>query len=304
MPVGIWEPEPSAPGSDLVDAPTVLAVHGITASHRVWASVAQRLPELRVIAPDLRGRGRSRDLPGPYGIAGHADDLARVMDHLEVPSAIVVGHSMGGFVTVATVARHSSRVAGVVLVDGGLPLIVPEGLTTDEVTAAILGPAQQRLSMTFADRDSYRRFFMAHPSFARWTDAITDYVDYDLVGEPGNYRAATRLEALRTDSRDLHDGGDWLPAGLAALAAPTPFLRAPLDLMNEEPGLFPAGWVDSWRRRFPSVDVREVPGANHYSLLFVDPGLAMIAAAVHDVLDAAVHSGRIPRVPSPKPARG
>ena len=45
---------------------TVLAVHGITASAYCWPAVAEALPEgWRLVAPDLRGRGASRDLPGP-----------------------------------------------------------------------------------------------------------------------------------------------------------------------------------------------------------------------------------------------
>jgi lipase len=279
--VGIWEPAP-----DAGEALTVLLVHGITASHRAWVSVAARLPELRVIAPDLRGRGRSRDLPGPYGITGHADDLAAVLDHLAVPAATVVGHSMGGFVTVAMMARHRDRVAGAVLVDGGLPLPVPEGLTPDEVSAAILGPAQQRLTMTFADREAYRDFFRRHPAFTEWTDATTDYVDYDLVGEPGAFHPSTSFEAMAADSRSQQDGEDWLMSGLGALPAGTPFLRSPRGLLNQEPGLFPTQWVARWQREFPTLDVRDVAGTNHYTLLFNDVGLTAVVTAVRDVRSA------------------
>ena len=275
--VGIWEPtgDASEPAG-----PPVLAVHGITASHRAWVSVAARLPGARIIAPDLRGRGRSNQLPGPFGITGHADDLARVLDHLDVPSAIVMGHSMGGFVTVATMHRHPDRVAGAVLVDGGLPLPIPEGLTPDEATAAILGPVQRRLTMTFADHEAYRDFFRAHPAFTDWTDATTDYIDYDLVGEPGNYHPSTSFEAMAADSRAQQDGEDWLLPGLAALPAGTPFLRAPRGLLDEEPGLFPAPWVARWAAEFPGLDVREVAGTNHYTLLFNDAGTAAIVGAL------------------------
>lgn len=280
--VGVWEPSVAAS-----DAPAVLAVHGITASHRAWVTVAERLPGVRVIAPDLRGRGRSNGLPGPYGITTHADDLARVLDHFELPAAVVLGHSMGGFVTVATFHRHRDRVAGVVLVDGGLPLPVPAGLTPDEATAAILGPAQRRLSMTFADHAAYHDYFRAHPAFAQWSDATTDYLDYDLVGEPGNYRPATVVEAMAADSRSQQDGEDWLLPGLAALPAGTPFLRAPRGLLDQEPGLFPAPWVDRWVGEFPAIEVREVAATNHYTLLFNEPGVAAITGAVADVLVAA-----------------
>jgi pimeloyl-ACP methyl ester carboxylesterase len=58
----------------------------------------------------------------------HADDLLAVLDHLELPSVLVAGHSMGGFVAAAFVARHGRRTAGTLLVDGGLPFPpLPEG---------------------------------------------------------------------------------------------------------------------------------------------------------------------------------
>ena len=72
--VTVWGP---------ADAPPVLAVHGITASSRAWAALSRHLPEVRLLAPDLRGRGRSRDLPVSTGLRHHAADLLRVM--LEAP---------------------------------------------------------------------------------------------------------------------------------------------------------------------------------------------------------------------------
>src|SRR5688500_7391893 len=62
----------------------VLAAHGITANSRSFGAVAAALGQLRddvtLVAPDLRGRGRSGSLPGPYGITAHVDDCVRVLD--------------------------------------------------------------------------------------------------------------------------------------------------------------------------------------------------------------------------------
>ena len=69
------------------DAPAVLLIHGVTASHLSWPLVAERLPDVRVIAPDLRGRGRSNGLAGPAGLAAHARDLVAVLDALGVERA-------------------------------------------------------------------------------------------------------------------------------------------------------------------------------------------------------------------------
>ena len=102
------------------DAPVVLAAHGVTANHLAWQPLGG-LDRFTVVAPDLRGRGRSNDLAGRAGMDRHADDLLAVVDHLGLDRPLVVGHSMGGFVAAAFVERHGERAGGTVLVDGGLP---------------------------------------------------------------------------------------------------------------------------------------------------------------------------------------
>ena len=159
--VGIWEPAQNADP----EVATVVFIHGVTASHRAWVTVADRLPDVRIVAPDLRGRGRSNGLPGPYGLAQHADDIAATLEFLGIPDAVVVGHSMGGFVAAAFNARHPDRVRSLVLVDGGLPLAGPVDL----------GLAARRLTMTFPDHESYRELWKSHPAFAAdWGDAVRD----------------------------------------------------------------------------------------------------------------------------------
>src|SRR5680860_1906273 len=70
--VAVWEPGGPAQGP----VPTVLAIHGITANHLCWPLLAQALPDVRIVAPDLRGRGRSNALPGPYGCLLYTSDAA------------------------------------------------------------------------------------------------------------------------------------------------------------------------------------------------------------------------------------
>src|SRR5207248_1989 len=127
----------------------VLAIHGITASSMSWPAVARRLPHSHtVVAPDLRGRGDSAGLPGPWGMSQHAEDMVAVLDAIGVHRAVVTGHSMGAFVAVVLAAAHPDRVERLVLVDGGLPLSLPEGLDSDGVLDATLGPAIARLRET------------------------------------------------------------------------------------------------------------------------------------------------------------
>src|SRR4249919_1509912 len=83
----------------------VLAIHGITSSSRSWPLLAREL-DRPVVAPDLRGRGRSNRLPGPVGLVAHAEDCAAALRAVTDEPAVVVGHSMGGFVATVLAAQH------------------------------------------------------------------------------------------------------------------------------------------------------------------------------------------------------
>lgn len=249
---------------DLAAGPPVLAIHGITASSMAWVEVAGRL-ERPVVAPDLRGRGGSGGLPGPYGMAAHAEDCVAVLDALGVDAATVVGHSMGGFVASVLTHRHPDRVARLVLVDGGAPLAPVDD--PDEG----LGPAARRLRMRFPSKESYRDFWRAHPAFADWSPAIEAYVDYDLTGAGDQLRSRVSEEAMRSDFADLHTGAAGR-AAFAALPAGTPFLRAERGMFDEPTPLYPDP------DQLAGLAVKTIPGTNHYTILFGDAGAAAVVA--------------------------
>jgi lipase len=243
----------------------VFAIHGLTASSQAWLEVATAL-DRPVLAPDLRGRGGSGDMPGPYGMAAHAADCVAVLDALGIDRADVVGHSMGGFVASVLAHRYPARVARLVLVDGGAPLPPPHG-----GPETMIGPAARRLEMRFASPEAYRDHWRAHPSFAEWTPAVQAYVDYDLTGPEGDLRSKVSAAAMRADFTDLHTG----PAGLGAFAAlpdGVPFVRAERGMLDQETPLYAD--LDLLSR----LKVTTVPGANHYSILFGDAGVSAVVA--------------------------
>ena len=271
--VGEWSPEDPA-------APTVIAVHGITASHMSWAMVAHALPEVRLIAPDLRGRGRSAELPGPFGMARHAADLEAVIKALDVPRALLIGHSMGGFVAVVTSHLYPDRFSQVLLVDGGLPLAIPTGISERDLLQATLGPASQRLSMTFADHQAYLEFWKKHPAFADcWSQAVADYANYDLTGAEPLLRPSCSIEAMTEDSMELY-GGESVLAALAEPRQPLTLLTAPRGLLNQTPGLYGASEIARWRAELPASTIREVPDVNHYTIVMGAAGAGAVAREV------------------------
>jgi lipase len=274
---GVWEPDAPSSGA-------VLAVHGISASHLAWQLVAAALPGARVIAPDLRGRGGSRTLPGPWGMPQHATDLVALLDATGVERATVVAHSMGAFAAVTLAHRYPDRVSRLVLVDGGLPLPLPAGAIGEDLPKALLGPAAERLSMTFADRQSYREFWKVHPAFVdNWSSAVEEYVDYDLVAGEFGLSPASSLEAVSADSLQLAGFDGYLEV-FASIHYPIPFLRAPRGLLNQLPALYSPEQIREWELRLPNLQVHDVPDVNHYTIVMSQRGALAVAATVTGVM--------------------
>lgn len=261
------------PGS----GPVVLAAHGITANALAFARLAEELDgRVQLVAPDLRGRARSNALPGPYGMAAHAADLIAVADHLGAERVTLAGHSMGGFVVATTAADHPDRVGGALLIDGGAALPMPAGLDVDAVLQAVIGPAMQRLSMTFDGEQAYLDFFHAHPALKpHWGPAIEAYVLRDFTGD----RSTCSLEAVRADATDTLIEKTTVDA-VHRLSCPARLMWADRGLMDEEQGLYDLGRIAAAGLRIPVENVADV---NHYSILFDDAAVAAVATRIVDL---------------------
>ncbi|MBF6327086.1 alpha/beta fold hydrolase [Nocardia transvalensis] len=101
------------------DGPLVLALHGLTGHGRRWAALAtEHLPDLRIVAPDLRGHGRSTALP-PWTFEAVVDDLIGLLDD---GPAVVVGHSFGGAAAMHLAHRRPDLVRALALLDPAIGL--------------------------------------------------------------------------------------------------------------------------------------------------------------------------------------
>jgi pimeloyl-ACP methyl ester carboxylesterase len=249
----------------------VVAVHGITASHVAWRAAVRALLEhadVCVLAPDLRGRGRSAHLPPHARFDVHVDDVVSVLDRLGVERALLAGHSMGAYVAARVAADHPRRASGVVLVDGGLPLApLGDGEDPDEVLEKTLGPALARLRMTFASAERYVDFWREHPAFSgAWSEDLEAYVRADLTGEPGALRSLTSEAAARVDGRALLLDAPTRTA-TERVRAPIGLLRAPRGLLDDDRVMIPDSALDAFLAKRPEVDAELVADVNHYTLL-------------------------------------
>jgi pimeloyl-ACP methyl ester carboxylesterase len=249
----------------------VVAAHGITSSAMAFAAVARALPpDWTLIAVDLRGRGRSNALPGPYGMDRHAEDLIAVAEQVGGGPVVLTGQSMGAYAALRAAARSPGRFTRLVLIDGGLPLPVPAGADPAAILESTVGPAVARLKMTFPSEQAYVEFFKNHPALAAsWNEDLTAYVRYDATGEPGAIRSRADPEAVAADGTDLIVSAASFADDLGSLRLPAMLLYAPRGMLGQEPGILPQPLVEQWTQR-GVLQARLIPDCNHYTIL-TDP---------------------------------
>jgi len=194
----------------------VVFVHSLAGNTSQWsAQLAHLRKSRRAIAIDLRGHGLS--LPpadGDYSIEALSRDIDTVVRGIQVPEFVLVGHSMGGIVSLAFAHAHPGRVAGILLADpAGDVRKVPE--------------------------EEIRQFMEALESDA-YTDAIEDWWNQMLSGSDAAVRSRV-IRDLRSTPRETVVGifkallhHDPLTA-LSAYRGPilsivTPFNDAPYSL--------------------------------------------------------------------------
>jgi pimeloyl-ACP methyl ester carboxylesterase len=176
-------------------APTVVLLHGWIASgginwYQVFGPASQHF---HVLAPDLRGHGRGVRARKRFTLADCADDVASLLEQLEVPSAIMVGYSMGGPVAQLMWKRHRSKVDGLVLCATSHSFVpgMRARLTFTTVMAAAAGTTRAGQLFTLLPRSIARQIApvttKGRPdTLQRWAAAEMGRHDIRLLLEAGN----------------------------------------------------------------------------------------------------------------------
>ena len=192
------------------DERVVLAIHGGTSSHAVWSTIVDQLAgAATVIAPDFRGAAGSEHVGPPYGLRTHADDMRRVLDHFEVDRAVITGWSLGGFIAANAAVELGDRAAALVLVDGGIPLPLPEGFDPVEVRDQLMEPALEQsregrlqgVNFAAMSADVLDTLTGITREAARLVDAPVSFVwaERGLQGEPTGYYALDAVHAFAAE---------------------------------------------------------------------------------------------------------
>ena len=271
----------AVPGGDLTyevhagASEPILAIHGISSHRRLWSWLHATAPELTLVAPDLRGRADSVDVPGPFGLARHADDLALLLDAHGLTTVPVVGMSMGAFVAVELRRRHPDRVASLTLVDGGFPLDPPPGLTPDKVEVAF-ADRTGRLDRRWESVDAYLRYFCATtgPLLDPLDPLVRTYLEHDL--RDGLVRLSP--EALVEDGRDTFFGAvPWQDLGV-----PVRWAHAEWGVGPGSAPMYPAEAVERYAPQCATVVALD--GLDHAGAIMTPRGAQATASLVREAI--------------------
>ena len=110
------------------DGRAIVFSNSLGTDFRIWDDVIGRLPAgFRVVCCDKRGHGLSEATPFPYKMTDLVEDLAALLEHIEVRKAVVVGLSVGGMIAQGLAALRPDLVSGLVLVDTAHKIGTVEG---------------------------------------------------------------------------------------------------------------------------------------------------------------------------------
>ena len=221
----------------------VILIHGFPLSSELWTPQRAALSaRYRVIAPDLRGHGRSDPPHGAATISTYADDIVAIMDGLGIGEATVGGLSMGGYVTMALLARHPERVRGVML------------LATKAPGDTAAGKQARNEMIRAAEAEGAAA--VAEKMLPKMLTSRTRAENPELTEFVRSMMAATPVEGIVGALHALRDRPDST-AVLQGLRMPA------LILVGSEDELTPPAEAEAMQRAIPGARLELVPDAAH-----------------------------------------
>ncbi|GAA4439526.1 alpha/beta hydrolase [Actinokineospora soli] len=152
------------------DGVPLLALHGVTGhGARFRRLAAEHLPEHRVIAPDLRGHGRSPALP-PWTLEQHAADVLAVLDTRGLGTVRVMAHSFGGVVALHLARIAPERISALLLLDPAVHVLPEDALANASCAGDTRPDREQAFAAQRGDWPGVADVVVAEEVEAHWTE--------------------------------------------------------------------------------------------------------------------------------------
>ena len=235
--------------------PPLVFVHGIACAHDDWRAQLDYFRARRcVVAGDLRGHGASTGDPAQCDIETYGADVRALLHALDLPPAVLIGHSMGCRVVLQVYADAPQRVAGLVLVEGSR-------LGTGDPQMAEQAARQQIRAVGYT---AFLRGFFDGMFLEGSDPAVKERIVRRALALPEAIGAALFPRVVRWDAQSLD-------SALARVAVPmlviqstyvTPQrVRVPLEPGASTP------WLELIRHAVPTAQIDIVSGAGHFAMV-------------------------------------
>jgi pimeloyl-ACP methyl ester carboxylesterase len=241
----------------------ILCIHGLTANSRFWDCLASALsPHHRVIAMDLRGRGLSDKPPTGYSIEHHCKDVLALMNDQGLERPVLMGHSLGAFISLVFSAKYPQRVDRLILVDGG------GKLTKTQMAKVFAGikPSLDRLGKTFPSFEYYISQMKQALYLQPWNSYMETYFHYEVEKVKGGLRSRVHPKHIEEEAKNL--GKVDSRQFYKKVTSPTLILRATKGMLADDDLLLPEDVAERMVRQIPKAKRVDLEGTNHYSILF------------------------------------
>lgn len=236
----------------------IIAIHGLTGTYKNMHYYSERFGgDYRVIAVDLRGRGNSAQADADTSIFKHAEDILALLKELKIDNPILLGFSMGAFIS-AIVASRLESVQGLILLDGAAK--------ATEHQRGIVQPSLGRISREFTSKEHYAdetRKIYANLGI-EWNDVLQDIVEYEVAPADGHW------ENKSDESRILADFDSFYSFDPAEIGAN---IDCPALLVYAEGKIGPMAplfYLEDYAETQKSIKNIEtvITDANHYQMVF------------------------------------
>jgi pimeloyl-ACP methyl ester carboxylesterase len=231
--------------SDEGKGPAVVMLHPFPLNRRAWDEQMAALKDrFRVVAIDFRGFGESEPPGSPYSVDEMASDVRELMRSLSIDKAVLVGLSMGGYVSLAFYRQYKDAVAAMVLADTRASADLPEARSRRLESAA-----RVEQSGTAAAVEELIPRLVGEQTLRSRLDVVERVRRLAQATSAAGFAAAQRAMADRADSTPM----------LSGITCPVIFVAGDQDTIT------PPSEAEAMQEKTPGAQLRIIQGAGHLS---------------------------------------
>ena len=237
---------------------TIIAIHGLTGTHKNMHYYAEKFKgEYRFIAVDLRGRGNSAETDPEPSIFKHAEDILALIKELHIENPILLGHSMGAFIS-SIVASKLDSVKAVILLDGAAKM--------SQHQQAIVKPSLGRLSKEYESKEHYvEEIKRIYSNLGiTWNEVMQNAVEYEVGPVEDHWENKSTEARILADFESFYQ---YNPQEICSMiTCPVLLVYAKGDIGSMPPLFYLKDYEETqaYTKKIETV----ISDCNHYTMVF------------------------------------